>query len=53
MTDEERLAFHQAESGPVMDQLRTWLSRQFDERRVEPNSGLGAAINYLVGIGRS
>jgi transposase len=48
MTDEERLAFHQAESGPVMDQLRTWLSQQFEERRVEPNSGLGAAINYLV-----
>ena len=47
MTDEERLAFHQAESGPVMEQLRTWLSRQFEERRVEPNSGLGAAISYL------
>lgn len=48
MTDEERLAFHQAQSGPVMEELRTWLSRQFEERRVEPNSGLGAAISYLV-----
>jgi transposase len=48
MTDEERLAFHQAESGPVIGQLRVWLSRQFDERLVEPNSGLGAAINYLI-----
>jgi transposase len=48
MTDQDRLAFHQAESGPVMDQLRAWLSRQFEERRVEPNSGLGAAINYLL-----
>ena len=48
MTAEERLAVHQAESGPVMDQLRTWLSRQFEERRVEPNSGLGTAINYLL-----
>jgi transposase len=48
MTDEERLAFHQAESGPVMDRLRAWLSQQFDERRVEPNSGLGAAISYLI-----
>jgi transposase len=48
MTAEERLAFHQAESGPVMDQLRTWLSRQFEERLVEPNSGLGMAINYLL-----
>jgi transposase len=48
MTDEDRLAFHQAESGPVMDRLRAWLSQQFDERRVEPNSGLGAAISYLI-----
>jgi transposase len=48
MTDEERLAFHQAQSGPVMDRLRAWLSQQFEERRVEPNSGLGAAISYLI-----
>lgn len=48
MTDEERLAFHQTESSPVMKQLRAWLSRQFDQRRVEPNSGLGVAINYLL-----
>ena len=26
----------------------TWLARQFEERRVEPNSGLGAAITYLL-----
>jgi transposase len=43
----ERLAFHQAESGPTMEHLHVWLKRQFDERLVEPNSGLGAAINYL------
>ena len=47
LTSEERLAFHQAQSGPVLEQLRVWLKRQFDERLVEPNSGLGAAINYL------
>jgi transposase len=43
-----RLAFHQAESGPTMEGLRVWLSRQFDERLVEPNSSLGAAIHYLL-----
>jgi transposase len=48
MSDEKRLAFHQAESGPVMDRLRAWLSQQFEERWVEPNSGLGAAISYLT-----
>lgn len=47
LSPEERLAFHQTESGPTMDRLRAWLKRQFDERLVEPNSGLGAAINYL------
>jgi transposase len=45
---EERLFFHQAESGPVMEELHAWLVRQFDERRVEPNSGLGKAISYLL-----
>jgi hypothetical protein len=44
---DQRLALHQAESGPVMEQLQTWLKRQFDERLVEPNSALGAAIDYL------
>lgn len=47
LSAEARLAFHQAHSGPVMEELRAWLKRQFDERLVEPNSGLGAAINYL------
>ena len=44
----ERLFFHQAESGPTMEELHVWLVRQFDERRVEPNSGLGKAISYLL-----
>jgi transposase len=48
MTPEERLAFHQANSGPVMDDLHAWLNRQFDEKRIEPNSGLGDAISYSL-----
>lgn len=47
MTAEERLQFHQAESGPTMGRLREWLKRQIDEKLVEPHSGLGAAIQYL------
>ncbi|MGD0778950.1 MAG: transposase, partial [Candidatus Solibacter sp.] len=35
-------------SRPVMEKLRIWLDTQFDERRVEPNSGLGQAISYLL-----
>jgi hypothetical protein len=46
MTPEERLSFHQAESGPRMKELRRWMAAQLDERKVEPNSGLGEAITY-------
>lgn len=42
-----RLARHQAESGPRMEALATWMQAQFDERRVEPNSSLGEAIRYM------
>jgi hypothetical protein len=48
MSSEQRLHFHQEHSGPVMETLHIWLSAQFDERRVEPNSGLGMAISYLL-----
>jgi len=43
-----RLAFHQTESGPTMAELHVWLSQQFDERLVEPNSSLGASITYML-----
>jgi transposase len=46
MTAEERLAFHQAQSGPLMEKLETWLKDQIAERKTEPNSGLGKAISY-------
>jgi transposase len=48
MSPEQRLHFHQEHSGPVMEKLHIWLEAQFDERRVEPNSGLGQAISYLL-----
>jgi transposase len=48
MSPEQRLRFHQEHSGPVMEKLHVWLDAQFDERRVEPNSGLGQAISYLL-----
>ncbi|MEX0669942.1 MAG: IS66 family transposase [Pirellulales bacterium] len=46
-TAEERLRFHQQHSGPTMESLREWLKRQSERKLVEPNSGLGTAINYL------
>jgi hypothetical protein len=48
LSSQERLLWHQAESGPVMEDLHTWLARQFDEHRVEPNSTLGKAMAYLL-----
>ena len=47
MTPEERLAFHQAHSDPLLTGLKEWMDRQFAERKVEPNSGLGKAIQYM------
>ncbi len=43
-----RRHFHQMESGPVMEELRVWFVRQFEDRLVEPNSALGAMISYML-----
>jgi hypothetical protein len=48
LSAEERLHVHQAESGPRLVALETWLRQQLDEHRVEPNSGLGTAIAYML-----
>lgn len=47
MSPQERLRFHKVESGPCMAELETWMATQIDERKVEPNSGLGEAITYM------
>lgn len=48
LSAEARLHFHQEHSGAVMAELRVWLRAQFAEKKVEPNSGLGEAISYLL-----
>jgi len=48
LKSEQRLQFHQQQSGPVMQQLHRWLEAQLAERKTEPNSGLGKAITYLL-----
>jgi transposase len=42
-----RLAYHQAQSQPLMDGLKRWLDTQLDEHLVEPNSALGKAMGYM------
>lgn len=47
MSDQERLRYHQRESGPVMGQLKKWMNTLEREKRIEPNSGLGKALKYM------
>jgi transposase len=47
LSPEERLAWHQQHSGPVMDALADWMKTEVAERRIEPNGSLGAAIKYM------
>jgi transposase len=48
LSAKQRLHFHQEKSGPKMDALQAWLTAQIEERKVEPNSGLGEAIAYML-----
>lgn len=48
MTPAKRLCFHQANSYPLMGKLHVWLEKQFDDKKVEPNSSLGKAITYML-----
>ncbi len=48
MSPEQRLAHHQTHSQPVMERLQSWLREQIDGKHVEPNSGLGQAIGYML-----
>ena len=47
MSAQERLAYHQDRSGPLMEELDDWLEAQFEERLAEPNSSLGDAMLYM------
>ena len=47
MTPLERLEFHHQYSQPLMEELKGWMSDQLDGRKVELNSGLGQAMNYM------
>ena len=49
LSPEARLAYPQAYSRPIMDGLKGWRKKQFDDRLVEPNSSLGKAISSMQG----
>ena len=31
-----------------MEELKLWMEAEFEEKRIEPNSGMGNAINYML-----
>jgi hypothetical protein len=47
LSPEARLAYHQAQSQPLMDELKRWLNQQREDHLVEPNSARGKAIAYM------
>jgi hypothetical protein len=47
LSPQARLAYHQAQSQPLLEALKKWLDTQMDDHLVEPNSALGKAIGYL------
>jgi transposase len=48
MSDEERLAYHQQHSGPIMEALEKYLRSATKEHNIEPNGSLGIAIRYTL-----
>ena len=47
LSAQDRLVYHQTHSEPLMQQLKRWLDDQINEKKAEPNSGLGQAIAYM------
>lgn len=48
MDPDQRLKYHQDNSSKLMKDLKTWLTSQIKDKKVEPNSGLGEAISYML-----
>ena len=44
----QRLAYHQKNSLPVMEEIRDWGKKHFTDETVEENSVLGKAIAYFI-----
>src|SRR6185369_13025554 len=48
MNDQERLAYHQQTSAPIMAELKKWLENLLTSHKVEANDGMGQAIKYFL-----
>jgi len=48
MTPAQRLTYHKTHSASLMKSLHNTLQKQINNKEVEPNSGLGQAIKYML-----
>jgi hypothetical protein len=48
LSADQRLAEHRERSAPVMKQLHAFMTTELENKRVEPNSGLGKAYEYML-----
>ena len=48
MNDEERLAYHQEHSAPIIAELGKWMQKQQRQELAEENSPLGKVIDYFL-----
>jgi transposase len=48
LSAEQRLLVHQTQSKPAMDEMHRFMTEQLTQRKVEPNSDLGKAYNYML-----
>ena len=48
LNDQERLEFHQQQSAPIMEALKSQIKKQLDEHWIEDNSRLGGAYQYML-----
>ncbi len=48
LSADQRLAFQQENSAPLMQNLPGWLENQLARKSVEPNSSMGKAIQYML-----
>jgi hypothetical protein len=47
LTQLQRMLYHRMFSGPVLQELKSWLDEQIEQKKTEPNSSLGEAIRYM------
>jgi transposase len=48
LSADQRLRTHQTHSQPIMDRLHALMTEHLADKRVEPNSGLGKAYDYML-----